>query len=48
VFARNSATNVAGLFSDGRMSFYSIGESVDLALLDTRVTTLYNAIAAAI
>jgi hypothetical protein len=48
VFARNSATNVAGLFLDGRMSFYSIGESVDLALLDTRVTTLYNAIAAAI
>jgi hypothetical protein len=48
VFARNSATNVAGLFSDGRMSFYSIGENLDLALLDTRVTTLYNAIAAAI
>jgi len=48
VFARNSALNVAGLFSDGRMSFYSIGENLDLALLDTRVTTLYNAIAAAI
>ncbi len=48
VFARNSATNVAGLFSDGRMSFYSIGENLDLASLDTRVTTLYNAIAAAI
>jgi hypothetical protein len=48
VFARNSATNVAGLFSDGRMAFYSIGESIDLESLDTRVTTLYNAIAAAI
>jgi hypothetical protein len=30
------------------MSFYSIGENLDLASLDTRVTTLYNAIAAAI
>jgi hypothetical protein len=48
VFARNNASNVAGVFIDGRMSFYSIGENVDLALLDTRVTTLYNAIAAAI
>ena len=48
VFGRNDATNVAGAFYAGRMAFYSIGESVDLALLDTRVTTLYNAIAAAI
>jgi hypothetical protein len=48
VFARNDASNVAGLFSTGRMSFYSIGENLDLASLDTRVTTLYNAIAAAI
>jgi hypothetical protein len=48
VFARNDGSNVAGLFSNARMAFYSIGESVDLALLDTRVTTLYNAIAAAI
>lgn len=31
-----------------RLAFYSIGESVDLALLDSRVTTLYNAIGAAI
>ena len=35
-------------FSDARLAFYSIGESVDLALLDTRVTTLINAFAAAI
>ena len=48
VFARNSASNVAGLFSDARMAFYSIGESLDLALLDTRITTLYNAIGAAL
>jgi hypothetical protein len=30
------------------MSFYSIGESLDLALLDARVTDLINAFAAAI
>jgi len=35
-------------YSDARLSFYSIGESLDLALLDTRVTTLVNAFAAAI
>ena len=48
VFARGDASNVAGLFSDARMTFYSIGESLDLALLDTRITTLYNAIGAAL
>ena len=31
-----------------RLSFYSIGESLDLALLDARVTTLINAFAAVI
>jgi hypothetical protein len=31
-----------------RLAFYSIGESLDLALLDTRVTDLINAFAAAI
>jgi hypothetical protein len=35
-------------FSDARLAFYSIGESLDLALLDARVTTLINAFAAAI
>jgi hypothetical protein len=34
--------------ADARLAFYSIGESLDLALLDTRVTTLINAFAAAI
>jgi hypothetical protein len=34
--------------SNARLAFYSIGESLDLALLDTRVTTLINAFAAAI
>jgi hypothetical protein len=36
------------LFGDSRLAFYSIGESLDLALLDARVTTLVNAFAAAI
>jgi hypothetical protein len=36
------------LHSNARLAFYSIGESLDLALLDTRVTTLINAFAAAI
>lgn len=34
--------------SSARLAFYSIGESLDLALLDARVTTLINALAAAI
>jgi len=44
IFATSSATN----FADGRLAFYSIGESLDLALLDTRVTTLMSDLAAAI
>jgi hypothetical protein len=35
-------------FSDQRLSFYSIGESVDLTLLDTRLTTLMSSLATAI
>jgi hypothetical protein len=34
--------------SNARLSFYSIGESLDLALLDTRVSTLMTDLAAAI
>jgi len=34
--------------TDARLAFYSIGESLDLALLGARVTALINAIAAAI
>lgn len=45
-----------GIFADGigtfpsapRIAFYSIGESLDLALLDARVSALYTAIGAAI
>jgi len=36
------------LFSSARIAFYSIGESLDLALLDTRVSNLITAIGAAI
>jgi hypothetical protein len=45
VFLSNGSTTV---HSNARLAFYSIGESLDLALLDARVTTLINAIAAAI
>jgi hypothetical protein len=43
VFAVNNSS-----LSDARLAFYSIGESLDLALLDARVTDLINAIGAAI
>ena len=39
VFATGSGATVA----NNRIAFYSIGESLDLALLDARVTTLINA-----
>jgi hypothetical protein len=35
-------------FSNNRLSFYSIGEALDLSKLDTRVSTLMTALAAAI
>jgi hypothetical protein len=52
----NSATNAEVIqifrrgpeYSNARIAFYSIGESLDLALLDARVTDLINAIGAAI
>jgi hypothetical protein len=47
VFARNNNGSV-GNYTNARLAFYSIGESLDLALLDTRVTTLVNALSAAI
>lgn len=43
-FSAGSGSNV----SNHRIAFYSIGEALDLALLDARVTTLVNAFAAAI
>ena len=39
VFCANNA-GVALAFSAGRLAFYSIGEALDLALLDTRISTL--------
>jgi hypothetical protein len=45
VFAR---TVEGANYSSCRLAFYSIGEAFDLALLDTRVTNLINAYAAAI
>jgi hypothetical protein len=47
VFARNT-NGTPEFYGNCRLAFYSIGESLDLALLDARVTTLINAIAAAI
>ena len=43
IFARSGS-----FFSSNRTAFYSIGESLNLALLDARVTTLINAYSAAI
>ena len=48
VFRSGSGSDVSNTYHNGRIAFYSIGESLDLALLDTRVTALINAIAAAI
>lgn len=48
VFARRRNTGSYDSFGDPRLSFYSIGESLDLAKLDGRVTDLINAFGAAI
>ena len=60
VFSSNSETSSTPLsadidvfrhttaYSDCRLAFYSIGESLNFTLLNTRVTTLIDAIAAAI
>lgn len=41
-------TSPAGTYVNARLAFYSIGESLDLALLDARVTDLITAFGAAI
>jgi hypothetical protein len=46
VFSRNIGS--PNQTSNARLAFYSIGESLDLALLDARVTDLINAFGAAI
>lgn len=47
IFARGTSASPTD-YTASRAAFYSIGESLDLALLDARVTTLINAFAAAI
>jgi hypothetical protein len=47
VYCRN-VNGSANSLTDARLSFYSIGESLDLAALDTRVSNLITAIGAAI
>jgi hypothetical protein len=47
VFATNNSGTIQSPINS-RLAFYSIGESLDLALLDARVTDLINAFAAAI
>jgi hypothetical protein len=47
-YARRNLDNTISFYSANRFAFYSIGESLDLALLDARVTALINAFAAAI
>jgi len=44
VLARGSVVD----YSNARLAFYSIGEALDLALLDARITTLINAFGAVI
>ena len=48
VFAGNYFSLTGASPTSARLSFYSIGESLDLALLDARVTDLINAIGVAI
>lgn len=48
VFANNSLGGGPNLYSAARLTFYSIGEAIDLAKLDARVTALINAFGAAI
>jgi hypothetical protein len=47
LFARG-VSGTPDTLSNARLAFYSMGESLNLALLDARVTTLINAFAAAI
>lgn len=46
LFARNSTSGsgTAAAFGNGRISFYSIGENLDLALLDARLATYMSSL----
>jgi hypothetical protein len=48
LFARKSSVGVVSALYGGRLAFYSIGESLDLALLDARVSALITAFGVAI
>jgi hypothetical protein len=48
VFGREDGSGIPSAYTNARLAFYSIGESLDLALLDARVTDLINAFGAAI
>jgi hypothetical protein len=48
VLGRQTDANTFGFYSNARLAFYSIGESLDLARLDARVTDLINAFAVTI
>lgn len=48
VFARNNGSSTPEGFLNSRLAFYSIGEAIDLAKLDARVTALITAFGAAI
>jgi hypothetical protein len=48
LFCRNNGSGTPEQFSPSRIAFYSIGESLDLALLDARVTALVTSIGAAL
>ena len=43
IFANNTSSGTLA-YSDSRLSFYSIGESLDLALLDARLATYMSAL----
>ena len=48
VFREGAGAATATTYSNARLAFYSIGESLNLSLLDSRVSTLLTAYAAAI
>lgn len=48
VFARSSSFGLPEVNTNSRMTYYSLGTSINLALYDTRITALYNAIGNAI
>ena len=48
VFSRQTGASSNVLYSNARIAFYSFGESLDLALLDARVTALITAFGVAI